>query len=141
MAGYVPPKKGTRNPSRSSLPTPRLYITAVASLGVAPANHDEDTCWLSSDPAVAVPVLPSVGHSVRPRLPVPAAPEFTTFCSAATAWPGTSDGIDCSFSISCLCSVVPFGSSTLLMMYHSDFLPPAASVAYAFAMSIGGTGT
>ena len=88
-----------------------------------------------------MPVLPRVGHSVRPRLPVPAAPEFTTLRRAAIASPATSFGIDCSVSLSCSCSVDPSGSSTFSMTYHSDFLPPAATVAYALAMSTGATGT
>ena len=111
----------------SSLPTPRLNVTAVASLGVAPTNHDDETCWSASFlPAVAVPVLPIVGQMVRPLVPVPT---DVTFCSAATVSPATSSGIERRVSRFGSSRSLPPEPVTFFRTCHWARSPPAAMVA------------
>ncbi len=73
------------------MPSPRTYITEVASLGVKPTNHDDDT---SPSGPVAVPVLPAAGQVMAEAL-VPV-PMLTTCCSAYVMSAAMSGSITCS---------------------------------------------
>src|SRR5699024_12692717 len=103
-------------------------MTAVASLGLKPTNHDDDTYWSGPSPNVAVPVLPAVGHCVCAFVPVP---DRTTASRASIVSEATSLGNACCLLDSCRASALPAEPSTDSTTNHgrsrteADIGPPA----------------
>ena len=92
-----------------------------------PTNHDDDTCWSSFGPAVAVPVLPPVGQRAWPRCRCrPRGVHDRARDDRVAGDVGRNGllGLDL-----VLVNRAPVGATMWSMTYHSARRPPAAKVA------------